>query len=75
MPKDADYWGRWEHYQKHGTWPTSNRNVSKSQGVQGNPNMSDEVPNRAVKKIKASSAPEDPYYGKQKDTPSDGMLF
>ena len=75
MPKDAEYWRRWNHFQQHGQWPKSNKNVSKAQSIQGNVSMNDEVPNRAVKKTKASATPEDPYYGKPKDTPSDGMLF
>lgn len=78
MGKSNDYWDRWEHFQKHGVWPKSNKNVSKSQskGIQGNPNMSSETPNRSVKKSKPSTMPEDPYYGKPKDdTPPEGMLF
>jgi hypothetical protein len=80
MGKSDDYWDRWEHYQRHGEWPKSNKNVSKAQSkkIPGNLSMSDETPNRVIKKSKPSNIPEDSYYGKQKpssDTPPDGMLF
>jgi hypothetical protein len=31
MPRDKEYWDRYNYYQKYGSWPRSNKSVSKAQ--------------------------------------------